>query len=129
MLRFQRQYFILTIILFLIEVLIAMYAHDKIVRPYIGDFLVVILLYCFLKSFLTTSVFTTAVSVLLFSYTIETLQYFNLVDRLGLHHSRLATIIIGSSFEWIDLVAYTAGIAVVLYIEKLRMKKQPKEIN
>src|SRR4249919_2589208 len=111
--RFQKQYFILAVLLFIIEVLIAAYVHDKIVRPYIGDSLVVILLYCFVKSFWNGSTLLTGVSVLLFSYLIEISQYFHLVKNLGLQKSRLAKIVLGSSFEWIDLIAYTVGIAVV----------------
>jgi hypothetical protein len=120
MLRFQKQYFILAMLLFLIEVLIAAYLHDKMVRPYVGDFLVVILLYCLVKSFFTVSTLQAAVSVLIFSYIIELSQYFHLVSHLGLQNSKLVATILGSSFEWIDLIAYTAGIAVVLYIEKIR---------
>ena len=120
MFRFQRNYFLLTLLLFLIEVLIAAYVHDAIIRPYVGDFLVVILLYCFVKSFWNGPTLVVAISVLLFSYTIEILQYFHWVNLLGLQHSRIATIVLGSSFEWIDLIAYTAGIATVLLIEKFR---------
>jgi hypothetical protein len=121
MLRFKKQYFILAILLFLVEVLIAAYLHDKIVRPYVGDFLVVILLYCLVKSFSTASTLLAAVSVLIFSYIIEFSQYFHLVNYLGLQNSKLAATILGSSFEWIDLVVYTVGIAVVLFIEKMKV--------
>lgn len=120
MFSFSKRYFLLAIILFIIEVLIALYVQDAIIRPYVGDFLVVILLYCLLKAFLNIPVIPAAIGVLLFAYLVETLQYFHLVHRLGLGHSKLATIIIGSSFEWIDLVAYTAGIAIVIIIEAKR---------
>ena len=122
MFRFQKQYFILAILLFILEVLIATYAHDKIVRPYVGDFLVVILLYCFVKSFWHGSSLLIAVSVLIFSYLIEISQYFHLVNLLGLQKLRLASIILGSSFEWIDLIAYTVGIAFVLFVEKMKVR-------
>jgi hypothetical protein len=118
MILFNKRYFLFAILLFIIEILIAVYAHDPIIRPYVGDFLAVILLYCLVKAFLKIPVMPAAIAVLLFSYVLETLQYFNLVHRLGLGHSKLATIVIGSSFEWIDLIAYTAGIATVLLIEK-----------
>lgn len=118
LLKFNWFYFVLTIFIFLIEVIIAKYAHDQIIRPYVGDFLVVILIYCFAKSFLDTPIYATAVSVLIFSYAIETLQYFHIVTRLGLQNSRFAKTIIGTSFEWIDLIAYTIGIALVIYFEK-----------
>ncbi|MEI6412027.1 MAG: DUF2809 domain-containing protein [Bacteroidota bacterium] len=118
MLTFSPRYLLPTLLLFATEALIALYVRDQIIRPYIGDLLVVILIYCFVKSFLNTPVWPTAIAVLLFSYTIEVLQYFNLVHLLGLQDSKLARIVIGTSFAWTDLAAYTAGIAIVLFVEK-----------
>ena len=118
-LKFNILYFGLAIVILGIEILIAKFAHDQIIRPYIGDLLVVILMYCIVKSFLNTRVLTTALSVLIFSYIIETLQYFHTVDRLGLQDSKIARLIMGTSFEWIDLVAYTIGTALILYFEKV----------
>ncbi len=115
--QFHRKYFFLTILLFATEVFIAVYLHDAVIRPYGGDFLVVILIYCFVKSFLNTPVMATALAVLLFSYSIETLQYFHLVDMLGLEKSKIARIVIGTSFAWTDLLAYTLGILLVLTVE------------
>lgn len=120
LLKFNGAYFILAVLLFCIEVIIARYFNDPIIRPYVGDLLVVILLYCFIKSFLNTPVWPTALAVLCFSYCIEILQYFKIVHLLGLQDSRIARIVIGTSFEWVDLIAYTAGFALVVYIEKNR---------
>ncbi|MEO6455833.1 MAG: DUF2809 domain-containing protein [Ginsengibacter sp.] len=118
-LKFNRRYFIFAVLIFVIEILIAKFAHDRIIRPHVGDFLVVILIYCFIKSFIEAPVLLTALSVLIFSYAVETLQYFNIVSRLGLQKSKVAKIIIGNSFGLIDLIAYTAGIALVVYLEKV----------
>ncbi len=116
-LRFQKKYFLLGVFLFLIEVLIAVYIQDGFIRPYLGDFLVVILLYCLIKSFIDIPVLSLSISVLLFSYMVEILQYFNFVQLIGLEDSRLANIIIGNSFAWKDLLAYTFGILLVLWLE------------
>lgn len=116
--KFKGHYFVLALIIFLIEIFIALFAHDKIIRPYVGDFLVVILIYCFLRSFINVSVIRLAFSALAFSYIIETLQYFNIVGSLGLQDSKFAKAVIGSSFEWTDLLVYTLGIALVLFVEK-----------
>jgi Protein of unknown function (DUF2809) len=117
-LKFNRKYFFWSIILLIIETGIAKFMHDKIIRPYTGDFLVVILMYCLVKAFFNTPVLATAIGVLLFSYAVETAQYFNVVGILGLQNYMLAKIIIGSAFEWADMVMYTGGIALVLIIEK-----------
>lgn len=118
-LRFSWQYFTIAILIFIIEVLIALYLHDDFIRPYAGDFLVVILIYCFVRSFLQAPVLPVALGVLAFSYGIETLQYLNIVKRLGLEHSRAANIIIGNYFTWHDILAYTLGIFFVILAEKI----------
>lgn len=123
-LKFSPFYAISTLLLFITEVLIALFVHDQFIRPYVGDFLVVILIYCFVKSFLNTPVVPTALGVLLFAYTVEVLQYFRIVEVLGLQHSRAARIIIGSSFEWLDMLAYTLGILMVILVEKKYTKNK-----
>jgi hypothetical protein len=52
------------------------------------------------------------------------LQYFHVVELLGLGHSKLARVIIGSSFEWMDMLAYTLGIGLVLSIETIWYQKE-----
>ena len=127
MFQFNRNYFILTILIFIIETAIALYLHDNFVRPYFGDFLVVILLYCFLKSFLNISVWLGAGFVLLFSFAIETAQYFNMVEKLRLQHYKIAKIVLGNSFAWMDLLAYVLGILAVISIEKFTLKQENKK--
>ncbi len=118
MLTFNKKYFLLTILFFVIEVLIALYVHDTIIRPYFGDVLVVILIYCFIKSFLKLPVLPVALFVLLFSFSVEFLQYLNIIEKLGLQNSKIARTVIGTSFAWIDLVCYIAGIIIVIIAEE-----------
>jgi hypothetical protein len=127
LLKFNKRYFALAVLLFAIEVLIALFAHDDIIRPYVGDVLVVILIYCFVKSFFDTPVLKTALFVLLFAFTVEGLQYLNIVNRLGLKDSKVAAVIIGSSFSWIDIVTYIIGIGFVLFFEKIVRSKAVSE--
>ena len=120
MLTFSKWYFVAAVFLFIVEILIALYVHDQIVRPYIGDFLVVILLYCFVRAFLDANAVKVAVGVLIFAYLIEFLQYLDLIAFLGLQKSRLANVVLGNYFEWIDMVAYTLGIVAVIIFESMR---------
>lgn len=120
--RFSFLYFSCGVLLFAIELLIGIYAHDKVIRPYGGDFLVVILIYCFVKSFFESSVFITAMSVLLFAYTVELTQYFHLINLLSLQHSTIARMVLGTSFSWTDLLCYTFGILLILIVEKQRSR-------
>jgi len=123
MLTFNKKYFLLAVLLFITEVLIAIYFKVGFIRHYFGDFLVVILIYCFVKSFLKISVLKAAIGVLLFAYFIELLQYLNFVKWIGLGDNRLANVVLGNYFEWADMLAYTVGILFVLGIEKFYKTK------
>src|SRR6187402_3003987 len=121
---FNKHYFGFTILTFLVEVLIALFVNDSFVRPYLGDVLVVILIYCSIKSFFKLPVLTVAVFVLIFSFTIEFLQFLNIVEKLNLEKSKIARTVIGTSFSWIDLLTYIIGIIIVILIEKYWLKKE-----
>lgn len=122
--HFNKIYFKLTVILFLIEVSIAVFVKDRFIRPYLGDVLVVILIYCFVKSLVKISVHKAAFGVLLFAFCIEILQYFNLVEKLKLQHNTVAKTVIGTSFSWEDILAYIAGILIVIAVENRSNKKK-----
>jgi hypothetical protein len=126
MFTFNKKYLILTIILFVIEVLIAVFVRDAFVRPYVGDYLVVILIYCAVRTVLNASVWKVALGVLLFSFLIETLQYFHIVNRLGLENNVVARTVIGYGFEWLDFVAYTMGILTVLAFENKKLNQRKR---
>ncbi len=123
MYRFHKGYFGLTAGLFLIEVLIALFVRDNFIRPYFGDFLVVILMYCFIRTFANLGLKLTVIAVLMFSYLIEVLQYLNFVEIIGLGNSEIARTLIGTSFAWMDLVAYTAGCIAILWFERMKPAK------
>ena len=122
--KFTSSYFFLLTLLLIVELLIGVYMHDAFIRPYGGDFLVVILLYCFIKSFIDAPVMKTAAGVLVFAYAAEISQYFHLVKLLGLQHSRVALLILGSNFSFTDLLCYTLGMLLVLVIEKIRIGRK-----
>ncbi len=119
---FKRNYFLATITLFVIEVLIACFLNDNFIRPYFGDVLVVILIYCFIMTFLNFSYWVVALFVLLFAFFVETLQYLNFIELLGLQNNKVARAIIGTSFSWKDMLCYTVGILIVIIIERIRIK-------
>lgn len=116
-LKFNKTYFLLTIILFTIEVLIALFLKSGFIRHTFGDYLVVILIYCFFKSFISNRRLEIAISVLFFSFLVEFLQLIHILEILNLGNSKIAKIILGSTFHTSDLVAYTFGIISTLLIE------------
>ncbi|RAJ35621.1 ribosomal maturation YjgA family protein [Pedobacter cryoconitis] len=125
MFNFSKYYFRLTVLLFGTEVLIALYAHDQFIRPYAGDFLIVIFLFCLVRTFLNVRSHWVISSVLVFSYLIELSQYFNLIHHLGLDQSKIAPLLLGNHFSWIDMVAYTLGAAVIFMLQSFPEASRP----
>ena len=122
-LKFNLKYFLLAILLFAIEVLIALYVHDQIIRPYFGDVLVILLMYYAFKAVLDYPVQPTAIAVLIISFIIEGLQYLNIVEKLGLQDNKIAATVIGTSFSWVDICAYIIGFCFVLFLERNQTNK------
>ena len=117
MFRFNKYYFITACVLFFAEIIIAVYAHDQFIRPYFGDFLIVILLYTSIKSVLQSDYLKTATYVLIFSYIIEISQYFELYKFLNLQNSKLSCTVLGTYFSWTDILAYTLGVLAIIFVE------------
>lgn len=114
--RFDLKSFIIFLIIFVIEVLIAKFVDDSFIRPYGGDILVVILMYYFVKTFVETkAVYIISSGVVLFAYLVEIGQYFHLVEVLGMQDNKIIRVVIGSSFSWMDILCYTIG-GVICYL-------------
>jgi hypothetical protein len=113
-------YGLATISVFLLEVAIALFVHDRFVRPYLGDSLAVILVYCGIRTFTPLGVRGATGLALAIAFAVEFGQAFNYVDRLGLGHVRWARIVLGTGFDVHDLLAYIAGAAAILLVEEWR---------
>lgn len=119
----NKKYLFLTIALFLTEVFIALFVDDRFVRPFVGDVLVVVLIYCFLRIFLNFSYLKIAFGVLIFSFIIEILQYFDFVKLIGFENNRIISVALGRTFSPFDLLAYLVGFLLILFFEKIRQNK------
>ncbi|PZV02367.1 MAG: DUF2809 domain-containing protein [Leptolyngbya sp.] len=117
MFRFNSKYCYLAVLLFLVETAIAIFLDDRIIRPLVGDILVVALIYCFIKAFWRIQPVPAALGVFAFACVVEGLQYLQLVDRLGLRDNRLIATVIGTTFDSKDILAYAIGAALVLVVE------------
>ena len=108
-------YIIIFIAIFAVETCIALFVHDDLVRPYIGDVIVMWAVYCLAQIILggRFGSYKVAVGSLIFAFFVELLQKFRIVDVLGIKSPILRTII-GTSFAPADLVCYLAGTAVTV---------------
>ena len=107
------------IILLAVEVIIALFVRDKFIRPYGGDSLVTVLLCCFLRVFFPKKIKLLPLWVFLFAFLVETAQYINIVDILGLGHIRFFRVLVGTSFSFIDILCYGIGCLIFWLAEKL----------
>ncbi|RDU25215.1 ribosomal maturation YjgA family protein [Anaerosacchariphilus polymeriproducens] len=95
--------------LFIIEILIAIFVHDTFIRPYIGDVLVVVVLYMGVRIFIPNGCRLLAVYIFLFATLVEYLQYFKLIQLLGMENNTFLRVIIGSVFDEKDILCYGVG--------------------
>ena len=119
----KKTYLISSVLLLIVEILIALYAKDDFIRPILGDYLASILLCCCFATFLKISINKIAFITLLISYFIEGLQYINILDLLNLKQFTLLEIIFGTSSSWTDMLAYTLGILTILLIHNFNSIK------
>jgi len=119
------------LVLLIIEVLIALYIHDDFIRPYIGDVLVVMVLYCFVRIFIPNGVKLMPLYIFIFAAGMEILQYFNLVEVLGLENNRFLRIMIGSVFDVKDIICYGVGCAIITAVTVIcrKVNERIKENN
>ncbi|SIQ27977.1 DUF2809 domain-containing protein [Chryseobacterium sp. RU33C] len=115
-LQFSLKYLLLSLFIFFLEVLIATKLSNVFfVRAYLGDVIVVILLYTFVKSFAKVNNQKLILGILIFSFAVEFGQYFHIAEKLGFRPGSLMYIVIGNSFSWIDNLCYAVG-CLILYL-------------
>ena len=112
-----------TIGITLIEVMIALFIRDNFVRPYVGDMLVVVLIYTFLKIFFTEKPRILPLYVFLFAAAVELMQRVHIVELLGLQDNHFLSILIGTTFDIKDIICYAAGCLVCGVWEVWKWKK------
>lgn len=122
--HFNKKYLLLTLLIFALEVCIALFFKDTLIRPFVGDVLVVILIYCFFRIFLQVSYWKLAFGVLLLACVIEILQYFDYVKLLQMENNRVISVILGRTFEWLDFAAYLTGFLLILSVEKIVQNRE-----
>ena len=120
--RFSLPYFLATVLIFIIEVLIAtVFKHWFFVRAYLGDVIVVILIYTFIFSFFDIKNKNALIfGIFIFAVFIEVLQYLGIAEFLKLKPGSIAHIVVGSSFSWIDILCYAAGCVLLWVFAKKR---------
>ncbi len=116
--RFSRRYFLLTVCVLGVELVIAHAPTGSFTRSYLGDTLAVVLLYVALLSVRQTPPVRAALYAFGCACAVELGQAFDLVERLGLGHVPLARIVIGTHFDPGDLLAYGAALPLLALADR-----------
>ena len=123
-LKIKPKYLLLTILIFLVEVLIAtVLKNNFFIRAYLGDVIVVILLYTFVKSFFTVNDTKLILGIFAFSCVVELAQYFNIAEKLGFQPGSLMYIVIGNSFSWVDIGVLRCRMFAALLVGEIKEVK------
>ncbi|WP_394335357.1 ribosomal maturation YjgA family protein [Lutibacter agarilyticus] len=88
-------------------------------RNNFGDYLVVLMLYYFFRSFMNLKPIYIALLTLCIAYTVEFLQLINVIEILNLEQHTITKIILGTTFSMHDIIAYTLGFLTIVLIEKI----------
>lgn len=117
-------YGLISLLLLGTEILIGLFGQGW-VRIYLGDILVVILLYTIVRTIIPnkkTPWFIIPGVILIFAFAVEFLQLWGFCDRFGITNE-LLRIIIGTGFSTIDLICYLPGIIPCFIAECVLNKK------
>lgn len=122
MFKFNLKYFLIFISIFIIEVIIAIYIKDNFIRPYFGDYLVIFLVNYFLLSFINADKNKIALGVLVFAFTVEIIQYFQVLSYFDLEKNRILRIVAGNTFSFEDLFIYTIAFFTIIFFNSYSRK-------
>lgn len=116
----RKIYLFFALFLFVIEVAIALFVKDRFIRPYFGDVLVVVLVYCAIRVVFPRGKRYLFLAVFLFAVTVELLQLIPLSSLLG--GGTFVSIVLGTSFSWLDILCYACGTALIFPTDALAEK-------
>ncbi|EGU35951.1 hypothetical protein VII00023_08929 [Vibrio ichthyoenteri ATCC 700023] len=108
-LRFSLRYAVIALCWLVVLVNIALFVDDTFIRPTLGDVLVVVWLYYTIRSVVDFPARWLVLVTVMIAYMVEFAQYLKVPALLGLEPGSPLSIILGATFDWLDLLAYSAG--------------------
>lgn len=116
----------ITAVLLAIEVFIALYFKSGFIRYSVGDMIVTLLLYTFVRIFIPEKIKLMPLYIFIFACLVEYLQSINIVGILGLENSAFFRTLIGTVFSWEDILCYSVGCIVAGVYEVIKLKRKAR---
>ncbi|MBQ7044032.1 MAG: DUF2809 domain-containing protein [Clostridia bacterium] len=110
------------VLLLAVEVLIALFVHDDFVRPYVGDMIVTVVVWSFLRIIFPDRFKLMSLYVMIFAILVEVGQYFHYTELLGITNPVLVTMM-GTSFAWADIACYAVGCVIAAVADTVMFRK------
>lgn len=118
---FNKRYFTPFLLVLVAEIAIAIFYFHRFVRGFLGDVLVIPLLYYLLRAISSVRHRPALIFVLALAFLIEGLQLLDLTKLLSTDNS-IVQIVLGNTFDGFDLLAYLIGALAVYFIENPNRK-------
>lgn len=113
-----RRHAIVALALLVVEVCIALFVRDRIVRPFVGDLLAVMLVHFALRATLPLGPRLAAGIALMVAVMVELGQLIGILHWIGLADNPIARIVFGTGFDPLDFAAYAAGALVAIAVDR-----------
>ena len=119
--RTRLAFLVVAVLILAVEIYIAVCVNGGFVRHYLGDVLVVILLYVLVRAIFSVTPSNLALKIFTFAAALELAQYFGAVQILGIEN-KILKVMIGGTFDLTDLLCYAVGCVLVGIYEKFESK-------
>ena len=122
--KIRLRYAAAAFVLLLAEIFIGAFLHDRVIRPFGGDVLVVILIWALIRVVFPTGLPWLPGAVFLFACAVECAQGLRIFELLGLTKYPLLRVALGTSFSVVDIACYAAGCLFCALWEIFQKRKQ-----
>ncbi|MCQ8184090.1 DUF2809 domain-containing protein [Parvularcula maris] len=116
----KRAFYLLTAALLAVVLAGIAVFGEGIVRTHGGDVLVVVWMYLVLRALFLLPKSTTALMALVIAFAVEVGQLFDLAGLLGLAETRGGRLALGSTFDILDLLAYSVGALLAVLLDRTK---------
>lgn len=104
--------------LFALLVVVAAFVRDEVIRPHGGDVLVVMFIHFAMRAVTGWSRAAAGITAFVIAGAVELGQVLALDERLGVSGTLFGDLVLGSTGDWRDIVAYGVGAAAAFLLDR-----------